>query len=278
MSVLVEDSAYSSVAHLGSVAPLTNLVPVIRFPKNRVVYDKYELPEGEENSSGHPTWYGERFALKEPDTWGEPDEKASTTFSTQKGKIYKVELEGWYDKVRKGTHDIPMHKYPFTLLRAQILDEDGNRVFKHDMWLIVIGEARRELSLIKIWESYAQRYDTEHFFRYGKQRLLMASFQTPVVEHEENWWQIVQLAYTQLWLARSLAEAMPRPWERYAAPPEPGNASPSTVQKNFGRIIQVLGTPAKPPKRRNNSTGRAKGARPPPRKRHPVIKKTKSTK
>ncbi len=274
LSVLVEDSAYSSVTHLGSVAHLTKLVPVIRFPKNRVVYHKYELPEGEKPSPGHPTWYGERFALKEADTWGKPDERASTTFTTKKGKVYTVELEGWHDMLRKGTRDIPMHKYPFTLLRAEVLDEDGNRVFKHDMWIIVIGERRRELSLIDIWEIYAQRYDVEHFFRYGKQRLLMASFQTPVVEHEESWWQIVQLAYTQLWLARSIAEAMPRPWERYATPPEPGNASPSTVQKDFGRIIQVLGTPAKVPKRRINSIGRAKDARPPPRKRHPVIKKS----
>ena len=274
LSVLVEDSAYSSVVHLGSVATLPKLVSEIRFPKNRVVYHKYELPEGEKPSSGHPTWYGKRFALKEPDTWDTPDERASTTFTTKKGKVYTVELEGWHDMLRKGKHDMPMHKYPFTLFRAEVLDEDGNRVFKHDMWIIVIGKRRRELSLIDIWEIYAQRYDTEHFFRYGKQRLLMASFQTPVVEHEENWWKIVQLAYTQLWLARSLAIAMPRPWERHATPPEQGNVSPSTVQKNFERIIQELGTPAKAPKRKNNSKGRAKGTKPPPRKRHPVIKKS----
>ena len=38
--------------------------------------------------------------------------------------------------------------------------------------------------------------------RFGKQRLLMTQFQTPDVEHEENWIQFVLLAYVQLWAAK----------------------------------------------------------------------------
>ena len=88
LCVLVEDSAYSTRLHLGSVARHPNLVPVIRLPGNRVVYRKYELPEGEKNPVGHPTWYGDRFDLKDPDTWPVPDETADTTFVTKKGKTY----------------------------------------------------------------------------------------------------------------------------------------------------------------------------------------------
>ena len=106
-----------------------------------------------------------------------------------------------------------MHEYPFILLRAQVLDTYANSVFKRDMGLITIGERRREVSLTDIWEAYGQCYNVEHFYRYGKKRLLMAAYQTPEVEREENWWQIVQLAYIQLWLARSLAEALPNPWD-----------------------------------------------------------------
>jgi hypothetical protein len=273
LCVLVEDSAYSARLHLGSVARHPNLVSVIRFPGNRVVYRKFEIPEGEESAAGHPTWYGDRFDLKDPTTWPEPDETVVTTLVTKQGKTYTVQLEGWHHMVRTGKQDIPMHKYPFTLLRARVLDTNGNSVFKRDMWLLAIGERRRELSLVDIWEAYSQRYDVEHFYRYGKQRLLMAAYQTPDVEHEENWWQIVQLAYVQLWLARSLAEALPNPWERYLPQPEPGCAAPATVQRNFERIIRQIGTPAQPPKHRRNSPGRARGTKPPPRKRHPVIKR-----
>ena len=61
LSVLVEDSAYSGRSHLGSIAIHPNLVSVIRFPGNRVVSRKFELPEGADNAVGHPTWYGVRL-------------------------------------------------------------------------------------------------------------------------------------------------------------------------------------------------------------------------
>ncbi len=103
----------------------------------------------------------------------------------------------------------------------------------------------------------------------------MAAYQTPDVEHEENWMQIVALAYMQLWLARDLAEALPRPWERYLPDAERETASPSTVQRDFRRIIRQIGTPAALPKPRGKSPGRAKGERQHPRQRHSVIKKAK---
>ena len=35
-------------------------------------------------------------------------------------------------------------------------------------------------------ETFLQRFDIEHFFRFGKQRLLLTAAQTPNVETEEN--------------------------------------------------------------------------------------------
>jgi hypothetical protein len=274
LCVQVADSAYSARVFLGAVAAHKNLVSIIRLPSNRVVYRQFKRPEGEKNPVGHPTWYGERFDLKDPTTWPEADAVAATTFTTKRGQTYTVQLEGWHDMVRTGTRDIPMHKYPFTLVRARVVDAAGQPVYKYDLWLIVIGERRRELSLVEMWTAYGQRYDVEHFFRHGKQRLLMAAYQTPEVEHEENWWQIVQLAYIQLWLARALAAALPNPWERHLPAAEAGEASPSTVQRDFERIIRQIGTPARPPKRRGYSPGRAKGVKMPIRERRPVIKKT----
>jgi len=196
-----------------------------------------------------------------------------TTFTNRKRRVYRVQLEGWRNLLMTGKRDFPMHRHPFTLIRARVLDEQGNPVFKHTLWLIVIGERRHELSLVEAWEAYGQRYDVEHYFRFGKQRLLMAAYQTPEVEHEENWMQIVALAYMQLWLAHDLAEALLRPWERYLPEAKRGTASPSTVQRDFGRIIRQIRTPAESPKPRGKSPGRAKGERQQPRKRHPVIKK-----
>jgi len=36
-----------------------------------------------------------------------------------------------------GRRDLPMHRHPFTLIRARVLDEQGNPVFKHTLCSIV---------------------------------------------------------------------------------------------------------------------------------------------
>jgi len=272
LCVQVVDSAYSAVRFLGRVAPHENLVTIARIRGNRVLYQTPPPTQGK-RQKGHPIWYGDRFDLKDSTTWDEPDEVVWTTYTTRSGKTYIVCIERWDDMLMRGTREFPMHKYPFSLIRTRVFDADGELVFKHPMWLIVIGSRRQEISSLDSWKSYQRRYDIEHFFRFGKQRLLMTAFQTPEAEHEENWWKIVQLAYLQLWLARSLAQAMPKPWERYLPQFKTAVASPSIVQRDFARIIRQIGKPSSPPKPRGKSPGRLKGEKPEGRKRHKVIKK-----
>ena len=138
----------------------------------------------------------------------------------------------------------------------------------------MLGARRQDLTLLEIQQAYAQRFDLEHFFRFSKQRLLLTGFQTPETERETNWLQLVQLAYVQLYLARSLAEANRRPWERYLPSQPAAPATPSMTQRAFAEIIRPIGTPAAAPKRRGIPPGRAKGASPGLRPRYPVVKKT----
>ena len=104
----------------------------------------------------------------------------------------------------RGTKEYEMHRHPFRLLRIVVKDEKGKIIWK-PMWLLVIGQERNQLSLEDVYSSYRQRFDMEHLFRFGKQKLLMKSYYTPEVEHEENWFQLTLLAYVQLWAARKLA-------------------------------------------------------------------------
>lgn len=276
LCIAVEDSTYSAATHLGPVMKQEHedLVIVARARSNRVFYRQATSVERESRPPGHPTWYGERFDLKDPDTWGEPDEVSQVSFSTRSGRHYRARLEGWHDLLMTGTREWPMHRFPFTLIRVRVLDEAGNPVFKRTMWLILIGKRRHELSIQEAWEAYGQRYDVEHYFRFGKQRLLERAYQTSDDEHAENWMYIVALAKVQLWLARDLAQSLPRPWERHLPEMERETPGPSFVQRDFGRIMRQIGTPAQPPKPRGNSPGRAEGEKQPPRKRHPVIKKS----
>lgn len=272
LCVEVVDSAYSGVPFLGRMTECDNLVTIARLRGNRTLF-RQAKPLKRPRPQGHPTWYGPAFNLQDPKTWGVPDHKAKTVWTTRKGRTLTVHIQVWHDLLMSGTFSYPMHRHPFTLIRCRVTDEDGKQVFRRPLWLLAMGKRRLEISLTKAWQAYGQRFDMEHFFRFGKQRLLLTAYQTPEVQHEENWWQIVQLAYCQLWLARHLARDLPRPWERYLPKPQIKVAAPTAVQRDFSRIIRQIGTPANAPKPRGKSPGRVHGQRPRRRDRQPVIKK-----
>jgi hypothetical protein len=272
LCVHVGDSRYSTPEYLSVSGAYENLVTVSRFRSNRTVH-RQPKPEVCNTGVGHPTWFGEAFRLLDPTTWHEADETLELPYLPYRKRVQVMHIQAWHDMLMRGKKNCPMHKHPFTLLRIQVLDPDGKPVFK-PWWLIISGQRRAELTLEQAYTTYDRRSDQEHFFRFAKQRLLLTRFQTPDLRREENWWQIVQLAYTQLWLARPLAENLPRPWERYLPRfQSDGPVSPSTVQRDFKRIIRQLGTPAADPKPRGYSPGRSRGTRLPPRVRSPVVKK-----
>jgi hypothetical protein len=272
LSVLVADSLYSLIAFLSEQVNEDNLVAIIRVKSNRVFSRQFIPSDSPLKSSGHPRWYGDKFDLKDETTWGEPDEFIQSTLTSKRGRNLNLKILGWNQLLMKGTKDYKMHKHPFRLLQVVVSDETGQAVWK-PMWLIVIGSRRHELSLQECHEAYGQRYDLEHFFRFGKQKLLMTAYSTPEVHHEENWFQLTLLAYVNLWTARKLATVLPRPWESYLTQTESVKITPSLVQRDFYRIISSLGTPAQSPKRRGYSPGRIKGEKKEPRTRHQVIKK-----
>ena len=280
LTVEVLDSSYSKAAYLHAHRQFANLVTIARVRGNRKFYYPYAPTEEKtkKRSRGRPRQYGERFSLPDPATWTEQNETHTLWETSRRGKVYRVEIQAWHNLLMSGKNKperLPMYKYPFTLVRIVRYDEQGNQAFKHPLWLIVMGECRHQLTLEHIYEAYACRFDIEHFFRFGKQNLLLVDFQTPEVKREENWWQLVHIAYAQLWMARHVAEALPRPWERNLPAMKQRLNSPTLVQRDFARIIRQLGTPAQPPKPRGNSPGRRQGMKLPKRPRQKVVVKGK---
>jgi len=270
------DSAYSQRSFLFDQSKHKNLVVIARVRSNRIFYQSPPVLESKKKR-GCPKKYGERFNLADVETWHEPDETTQTQQTTRKGRILNITILAWHQMLMRGTKKQKMYRHPFTLLKINVTNDMGDSLWK-PMWLIVIGDRREEISPIVAYSSFRQRFDIEHMFRFSKQRLLMRSFQTPDVEHEENWIRLVMLSYAQLWAAKDLAANLPRPWER---PKEQSNdkiVTPSVVQRDFHRIISEIGTPARSPKTRGNSIGRVQGQTQTPRTKHPVVKKpSKST-
>ena len=178
LCVQVEDSRYSVAAFLSPMAQHANLVTITRLRGTRTLY-RPAPPGAAARQAGHPTWYGPPFDLQDATTWGAPAETVETSYTSRRGRTYTVQIQAWRDLLMRGQRGRPMHTQPFTLLRVRWLDAAGQPVFKRALWLVVVGVRRHELTLLEVQQAYRQRYDLEHFFRFGKQRLLLASFQSP---------------------------------------------------------------------------------------------------
>lgn len=275
LCVEVGDSSDSKPAYLHANRHHRHLVTITRVRSNRTFY-RQGVSDQSKSRRGHPTWYGAIFSLADPTTWSAPDETATLNQLNQRGKAYQVQIQAWHNLLMRGQQQpvaLPMQRYPFTLLRIVHVDGQGVPLHKHPLWLLVMGPRRNEVKLTQSYQAYRRRYDLEHFFRFGKQKLLLVDFQTPETQREQAWWQLVQVAYAQLWLARKVVAFLPRPWQRNLPTMQRRRISPTLVQRDFARIIRQLGTPALPPKRRGNSRGRPKGCKLPPRIRYKVVLK-----
>ena len=196
LSAQVADSHYSRAAYLHASGAFPNHVVIVRSASNRVYHRSPSDGAATEPARGHPKWYGEAFRLADPATQGVPSQSAELQDRTRKGRAIRIELQRWNDLLLRGHRDCPMHARPFDLARCTLFDaETGQALFKRPLWLLIMGQRRAELSLEQMYTAYRQRFDLEHFFRFGKNRLLLDRFQTPDVQQEERWWQLVCLAY-----------------------------------------------------------------------------------
>jgi hypothetical protein len=277
--VEVGDSRYSKAEYLHAVHKKhPELVSVMKVRNNRNLFN-YIAPS-EDKPSNRPKYKGALFKLNNPSTWRPPDARDEFEIEKKKGKIHRVVMEEWRQMVMSGKNKpkrIPMEKYPFRLVKSTVFDKEGKQVYPYPQWLIVLGKRREELSLKEIYESYNSRGGLEHFFRFGKQKMLLNTYQTPETANEENWWRMVHLAYLILWAAHSLSESHPRPWERYLPEHKKKIMTPALVQRDFSRLISQFGTPSKFPKPRGKPPGRTKGRTFPRRKRFSVVYKGQKT-
>lgn len=271
LCVSVGDCAYSNPNCLAEAFKNPNQVHVSRARNNRTFYSS-PVQKKRSKIRGRPKCYGKKFKLHAK-RLRKPDECIEFKTFSKKGKEQIVRIECWNNMLMRGSRNADMAHCPFRLLKIQVYKPTGELFFKRPMWIIVSGKKRDQLSLLDVYNIYRQRFDIEHFFKFGKDKLLLDKLQTPEVEHEEAWWQFVMIAYAQLFMSRELAKNTPHPWEKYASEfKSPCNEkSPTQTQKSFGRIIQEIGTPAKPPRPRNKSRGRRQGDIQIKRQHHTVV-------
>ncbi|MFN0065419.1 MAG: transposase [Chlamydiales bacterium] len=257
------DSLYGSEGCRKEAVSQENLVQMFRLSNKRKLYqtpeyDKVQRP-------GRRKLFGDKVILSNPSTHPKPDAVETVSMTTKKGKTYQVELTFFKNLLIRGSKDFASQEHPLNVVKAVVTDDCGVAVFKRPLWIALIGKRKDEVSPKMAYDTYLNRYDIEHFFRFGKQKLLLDSYQTPEVTHEEDWWRFVPLAYVQLYLANQLSDLLPKPWERYLPnyknPDEKSGLekTPSQTQRAFANILEVIGTPAAPSVPRGRPTGRVTG-------------------
>ncbi|MFE4798264.1 hypothetical protein ACFRFL_25075 [Streptomyces sp. NPDC056708] len=100
--------------------------------------------------------------------------------------------------------------------------------------------------------------DLEHTFRYWKQHLGWTRPRLREAAAADRWTALVMAVYTQLRLARPLAEDLKRPWE-HPLPVE--RMTPGRVRRGFRQVRRSLPVLTKPAKPSRPGPGRPPGRR-----------------
>jgi len=204
---------------------------------------------------GRPPVHGKRFAFKEVETWGEPDEQEQFE-DTYHGQ---VDLQAWHQLHAKQDANTP-----FTVIRAQIHQERTAKKRPRAIWLAYIGP---ELTIRQVWECFDHRWAIEPQFRFRKQQLHWTLPMFQLAQRCDRWSQLIDLAYWQLYLARDIVADQPRPWQSSL-----DRLTPGRVLQGYGQLFGQINSPTPLPQRRGKSPGWSTGRK---RTKRPKRKPTK---
>lgn len=165
-----------------------------------------------------------------------------------------------------GLHFRQARDIEVSVLRVERMGARDTKRDPRESWYVILDGQAPRLPLHQIATSYKRRFSQEHGYRFLKQDLLWTRAHVRTPEQFERWSVLVVLAFNQLLLARSLGQALFRPWEAKSRP-----VSPRQVRRVMGSLLSQLGTPARACQRRGKSKGRVKGFRPQPALRYEVV-------
>lgn len=257
LTVITADGHYGNHHFL---APLkgVNCAKVCRLRCDRVLYG----PPGPYSGRGRPCKHGHRFAFKEPTTWPTPDEGVEF----EHPNWGQVQLRYWYNFHAKQDADTPFH-----VIQAQVHQERIKP--PAPLWLAYVpAPEQAPYPVREAWSWFTQRWPIEPAIRFRKQHLAWTLPRFQSEQTCDRWTRLVDLAYWQLFLARTLVQDQPLPWQKTLI-----DLTPARVQRGLGALFAQFQSPTLPPKSRGKSPGWPKG-RPRDRpQRYKAIKRGKKT-
>ncbi len=226
---------------------------LIRLKSNRKLY---RVPV-RRYKRGAPPKDGPLFQGKRPQTHGQADEQ----WSEEPPEGRQVHISRW-----NHLHFQQARELDLAVIRVEREAAKGTKRDPRVSWFVMLDQI---VPLSQVAQQYRRRFSQEHGYRFLKQALLWTRVHVRTPEQFERWSWLVALVLNQLYLAREFGQALHRPWECTDRP-----VTPQQVRRVMPAILLQVGTPARPCQPRGKSPGRAKGFRPEPAPRFPVVRKT----
>ena len=259
LDMVVCDGKYGNSGFLRSVKGLRCGIAA-RLRCDRVLR-RASPPTPLKKKRGRPKVHGERFAFKEPVTWGATDE----IIELQDDCWGQVRLERWNQ-----LHELKGLDIPYDVVRASVhLERERPPAALWIAWLVPQSVPQGlEMNVETIWRAYDHRWPIEPGFHFRKETLgwTMPMFQSK--EAGDRWTEITALAAWMVYLARPLVTDMPYPWQKPQR-----DLTPQRVQQSICPIFTQIASPARPPKPRGKANGWPKGKSRTRKPRFPVVKK-----
>ncbi len=206
----------------------------------------------------------------------EADEETVLYRRTKRGKELRLELKRWRGLKMRTKQGHSMKAVEFDVMALRVLaKETGQRVFRHDVFAALVGEERGSLSLAECAEVFYHRFDLAVTNRLMKQKLFLEGYQTPDVQHLDNWNVLVQEALWLLWAASGEVGCGCEKWQQYSAPKEErgGRKTAAATRKGLGELMMSFVREPFLAKKCQKGKGRQKGAKQAKRKQYQVVKK-----
>jgi len=259
LDIVAADGKYGNAGFLRSVKGLRCGL-LVRLRCDRVLYAAPPAPLPHQR--GRPRVHGERFAFKEPHTWGPPVE----VLELEDDYWGKVRLERW-----PGLHEKKGADVPYEVIRACVHLE--RELPPTALWLAWLPPTQlpvgMTLTVETLWQAYASRWPVEAGIHFRKETLGWTRPRFQSREACDRWTELTALACWMLFLARAIVTDHPWPWQKAQS-----HLTPQRVQQSLRPIFALIGNPARLPKVRGKSLGWPRGRRRTPKPRFAVVKKT----
>ena len=255
-----------------------------QFRKDKIYGDELFLRMTTGVKSRKNRWHKDPSSKVERSISEVPADDCSECKQTRGRRTVTIKVERWNGLLLRWSHDDnTMADHPVDVVRIEQRDEQtGQLVFKNELYLLLAGKRRDELSAQQAYQDYSCRKDTESYFRTAKHRFLLTGYQSCVDRHHDVWWCIVMLAGWFTWLTREHGRPAFFPWERYGyrAKVNQPSRGPSFSQaiRAAAPYLCTLDWSSISPQKQKGGSGRALGTILTPRARHVVLRKASKEK